>query len=135
MSRDRTWVISLVSQIVKGTPSERVQTAEMIVDRLIEEGVLHLGYGNADIDIVVEGFKETFGTTKVSQPDRFAARRLVEKYGSQSVVAILKMLAQRSTEPYAPVVGSVAQLEQKWVNVMNFLRKQADTGNDTIQTP
>jgi hypothetical protein len=134
MSRDRTWVASLISQIVKGTESERAQTAEMIVDRLMEEGILHLGYGNADIDKVVEAFKEFFGTTKVTQQDRFAARRLVEKYGSQSIVGIVRLLAQHASERYAPVVNSVSQLESKFPSVVNFLRKQS-TDNETIQTP
>lgn len=119
MAGRRAWVVELVAQIVKDTP-----TAEMVVDRLMEEGLLHLGYGNADIDMVVQKFTDTFGTTKVSKYDRFAAHRLVNKYGSQAVVGIVQLLADSSTEKYAPVVGSIAQLEDKWVSVMNFLRTQ-----------
>jgi hypothetical protein len=112
----------MLSQIVKGSPSERVQTAEMIVDRLMEEGLLNLGYGNADVENIVVTFTDTFGTTKVSKQDRFAAHRLAQKYGSQAVCGIIRLLAEKSTEKYSPVVGSVAQLESKWVNVLNFLR-------------
>ena len=115
----RIWVVELIAQIVGDTP-----TAEMVVERLTEEGVLHLGYGDADIDIVVDTFKEVFGTTRVSKQDRYAARRLATKYGSQAVVGIMRLLHQASDNQYAPVVGSVAQLEEKWVSVLNFVRKQ-----------
>lgn len=117
MADRRAWVVQLVTQIVKDEP-----TAEMVVDRLTEEGLLHLGYGNADVDIVVKKFTDTFGTTKVSQADRFSAHRLTKKYGSQAIVGIVQLLAEHSTEKYAPVVGSIAQLETKWVSVVNFLR-------------
>lgn len=120
----RDWVVGLIANMLNTNPTTAVQEAEMIVDRLMEEGLLHLGYGDADIDIVVETFTDTFGTTKVSKPDRWAANRLVKKYGSQSVVGIIRLLGQGSTEKFAPVVNSVADLETKWVSVLNFLRKQ-----------
>ena len=129
MSRCKTWVVNLIEQVVRDRP-----TAEMVVERLMEEGVLHLGYGDADVDNVVEQFKETFGTTKVTNTDRFAANRLVSKYGVQSVVGIVKLLAQHSTERYAPVVGSIAQLETKWVSVLHFLRTRRDQEEDIIDT-
>lgn len=115
----RIWVVELVQQIVKCD----VPTAEMLVDRLMEEGLLVLGYGDADIDAVVMQFTETFGTTKVSQYDRFAARRLVTRYGRQAVCGIIQLLGQGSTEKYVPVVNSVVDLEKKWVSVLHFLRK------------
>lgn len=119
--RNRAWVVELVATITQDKP-----TAEMVVDRLIEEGVLHLGYGNADIDRVVSNFTETFGTTKTSRSDRWAANRLVSKYGVESVVVITKMLAENSQEKYAPVVGSITQLESKWISVLRFLRNLKD---------
>ena len=117
MARDRIWVVGLIAQIVRDRP-----TAEMVVDRLMEEGVLHLGYGNADIDQVIEAFTETFGTTRVSKYDRFAANRLVAKYGSQSVVGIIRLLGQHSTEKFAPTVNTISQLEDKIPSVLRFLR-------------
>lgn len=113
----RQYIVDIITTIVKDGP-----TAVMVVERLEEEGVLHLGYGNADIDKVVEQFKETFGTTKVTKYDRFAANRMVMKYGSQAVCGVIKLLAAKSTEKYAPVVGSLTQMEDKWVSVLNFLR-------------
>lgn len=116
----RAWVVELVQSVVRCD----VPTAEMLVDRLMEEGLLHLGYGDADIDRVVETFTDTFGTTKVSKADRWAANRLVKKYSSQAVVGIVQLLGQNSTEKFAPVVNSVSDLETKWVSVLNFLRNQ-----------
>lgn len=127
MSSRKIWVVELVTQIV-GNKS----TAEVVVERLMEEGVLHLGYGNADIDKVVEQFKDTFGTTKTSKYDRFAANRLVAKYGSQAVVGIICLLGEHRDEKYAPVVGSIAQFETKIVSVIHFLRT-LPKGEEVIQ--
>lgn len=96
--------------------------AELVFERLNEEGLLVLGYGDAEVDQIVEKFKDTFGTTKVSKYDRFAAQRLVKKYGSQAVVGIMQLLADNSNEKYAPVVNSVAQFEEKFPSVLNFVR-------------
>lgn len=126
----RKYTVELIAQIVKNAPqSQAVQTAEIIVDRLSEEGLLHLGYGNADIDKVVQKFTEVFGTTKVSKHDRFAANRLVSKYGSQSVCGIIQLMADKGNEKYAPVVNDISQLEQKFVSVLNFLRKSEKGGD------
>lgn len=127
MSRSKDWVVSLVQQVVKDK-----LTAEMVVDRLMEESVLNLGYGDADINEVIRVFTETFGTTKVSNADRFAANRLVKKYGTQAIVGIIKLLAQHSTERYAPVVGSIVQFENKIVSVLHFLRTRQDQNDEII---
>jgi hypothetical protein len=113
----RAWVVELVTQIVKDQP-----TAEMVVERLQEEGLLVLGYGDKEVDRVIEMFTNTFGTTKVSRYDRFAANRLVEKYGSQAVVGIIDLLGKNAGEKFAPVTNSVSQLEEKMPSVLNFLR-------------
>lgn len=136
MARDRKWVEQIIAALIKGGESQPQLTAESIVDVLIEEGVLHLGYGDADIDIITDTFKEVYGTTKTSQGDRFAARRLADKYGSQAIVGIMRLLAQHSQEQYAPVVNSVTQLETKLSSVLSFLRKtHAESVDETIQTP
>lgn len=116
---NKKYVTDIVASIVKDIP-----TAEMVVERLQEEGVLHLGYGNADIDRIVNEFTETFGTTKISKYDRFAAQRLANKYGSQSIVGIIKLLAENNGAKYVPVVNSVSQLENKLPSILNFLRNQ-----------
>jgi hypothetical protein len=117
----KEYVTELITNIVKDKP-----TAEMIVDRLMEEDLLNLGYGNSDIDAVVIQFSETFGNTKTSKYDRFAAKRLTEKYGRDSIVGIIQLLGKRKGEKYCPVVGNISQLEEKIVSVMNFLRKGVD---------
>jgi len=124
----RAWVAELVMSVTRCN----APTAEMLVERLVEESLLNLGYGDADVDKVVMAFTDAFGTTKVSKYDRFAANRLVRKYGAQSVVGIVQLLAQRSTERYAPVVNSVVALENKFVSVRNFLAKQIQSGEEEI---
>ena len=129
MSRDKTWVAELIAQTANVTRG----VAESVVDRLMEEGVLHLGYGDADIDLVVTTFADRFGTTKVSNTDRFAANRLVKKYGSQSIAGIVNLLAQHSTEKYAPVVNNVSELESKFPSVLHFLRSLSDQEDEIIE--
>lgn len=111
-------------------------TAEMVIERLQELGYMQLGYGNGDVDSVVSTFQETLGTTKTSRADRFAANRLAKRYGAQSVNGIIKLYANLRDDEYAPVIGSVTQLEDKWVAVMSFIRKRAQKQADAeiIQT-
>lgn len=118
----RKYVVDIISQIIGG-PNSQV-TAELIVERLTEEGVLSLGYGDKDIDSVLETFKAKMGTSKSTKQDRFAANRLVKTHGAQAVVGVILLLSKLQDQPYIPVVGSVSQLESKWVNVIAFLRKQ-----------
>jgi len=113
----KQYIIDLVVTIVKDKP-----TAEMVVERLEEEGLLVLGYGNSEIDNVVQKFTDTFGTTKTSKYDRFAADRLTKKYGSQAICGIIGLMGEHATEKFAPRIGSISQLEEKIVSVMHFLR-------------
>lgn len=127
MANRKDWVVGLIAQIVRGAPTEAAsKTAEMIVERLMEEGLLVIGYGDKDVERVVQKFTDSFGTTKTSRQDRWAAHRLARKYGSQAVCGIIQILAENSTEKYAPVVGSITQLEEKWVSVLRFVRKQTE---------
>lgn len=117
----RKYVIGVVASLC----DDRV-VAEAIVDRLQEEGLLQLGYGNSDVDRIVETFSRVFGTTKTSQRDRWAARRLADVHTAQAVCGIIQLLGSTEDSQYKPVVGSVAELEEKFVKVMNYLRKQSD---------
>lgn len=105
-------------------------TAELIIERLSDEGLLHLGYGRAEVDQIVDAFRAEMGTTKVSQNDRFAANRLADKFGAQSVVYAIKAIAPGGQ--YVPVVNNISQLEDKWVSVMNYVRSKVQEQNDTI---
>lgn len=118
----KNYVIGFITEIIGG---DKIR-AEMVVQRLQDEGLLHLGYGDAEVDRVVERFGDAFGTTKISKQDRWAAHRLVNKYGGQSVVGIIDLLAAKQTEKYAPVANSVVQLEEKWPSILNFLRKNSN---------
>lgn len=102
-----------------------VITAELVIERLQGLGYMQLGYGNSDVDSIVDTFLETMGTTKSTKGDRFAANRLAKKYGAQSVNGVVKLYANLRDDEYAPVIGSVTQLEDKWVNVLTFIRKKA----------
>lgn len=128
MSRNRTWVVELIAK----TANVPRGTAEGVVDRLMEEGILHLGYGDAEVDMVVESFTDAFGATKVSKADRYAASRLIKAHSAQGVVGIVRLLAQHSGEQYVPVVNNVAELENKFLSVLHFLRK-TNGQSDVIQ--
>lgn len=121
-------VVALVTHIVGNA-----QTAEQLVEVLQDEGWLHLGYGDADIERVLDAFKKTFGTTKSSKSDRFAANRLVKKYGVNAVVGIIQLLGNSSGAEYVPVVNNVQQVEDKWVSILSFVRKQ-QAGSEVIDS-
>ena len=121
----RQYIVDIITNIVGNSAN-----AEMVIERLEQEGVIHLGYGDADVDAIIEKFKTTFGTTKTSKQDRWAAHRLTQKYGSQAVVGIIGLLAQHSNEQYCPVVNNITELEGKWVSILNFLRS---TDGEEIQ--
>lgn len=123
----RKHILELITRI---TGSELM--SEDIVMALEEEGVLHLGYGDPEVDLILDTFKDAFSTTKASKQDRWAAHRLAQKYGAQAVVGIIKALAMNRAYAYAPVVNNVAQMETKMVSILNFLRSIGD--GETIQT-
>lgn len=121
--------IRLVSTYVKGdTP-----TAEAIIERLQDEGLLHLGHGKAEVDQIVGTFKELFGSTRTSQMDRAAANRLATAHTTQAVIGVMKLMKQAQHQQYAPTIGSVKQLEDKWVNVISFIRRQ-QMQNEVVET-
>lgn len=78
---------------------------------------------NPEVQKVVDAFQGAFGTTKVSKWDRFAASRLSKKYGADNIAQIITILAQHQGDKYTPVVNSIRQLEEKWVNVSNFFSR------------
>lgn len=124
----RKYVVELIASVA-GVDKP---TADLVVERLTEEGLLSLGYGDNDVERIVATFSQVFGTTKSSKRDRWAAHRLAEVHTSQAVCGIITILGQKSTERYAPVVASVAELEDKWVKVMAFLRKQNENNNEPV---
>ena len=121
----KQYIIDLIATIVKDKP-----TAEMVVERLEEEGLLVLGYGNSEIDNVVQKFTDTFGTTKTSKYDRFAADRLTKKYGSQAICGIIGLMGEHGSEQFAPHLNNLSELENKLPSVLLFLRKQR--GDETL---
>lgn len=116
----RDYIVGVVEAVVG-----KRAIAEAVVARLESEGLLNVFFGDQDISLICETFKEQFGTTKISRYDRYAAGRLAKRYGGEQIAGIIKLMASRASEPYAPTVGSVTQLEEKLVNVMKFLKGQA----------
>lgn len=125
--RSKKWVTDIIVSV--GVDKT---TADMVVERLQEEGVLHLGYGDADVDNIVDAFNTAFNTTKASRYDRWAAGRLAKSNGSQSVVQVIHLLAANSEKPFCPVVNNLVELENKFQSVLRFLRKNY-ASTDVIQ--
>lgn len=113
----KEYILDLITKIVRDKP-----TAEMVVEVLQAEGLLVLGYGNSEIDNVVQKFVDTFGTTKTTKYDRFAADRLVKKYGDKAICGIIEMLGKSATERFAPRVNNISDLESKMPSILVFLR-------------
>lgn len=114
----RDYILELIEQIC----GNKV-IAEAIVDRLEEEDLLKTHYGDDDVSKIVDTFKDTFGVTKTTKYDRFAAKRLAAKHGTEPICQIILLLKARADHQYAPVINSVAQIETKWVSILKFLRQ------------
>lgn len=120
----KDYLFEAIDQIVK----DKIKT-QMVFDRLMEEGALSVGYGNAEVDQILTKFSDVFGTTKASRYDRYSANRLASKYGVQAICGIMALLGENSTEPYAPIVNNVKEMEDKMPSILNFLRK-LDKGSE-----
>lgn len=81
-------------------------------------------HGNPDVNAIIGAFTESFGTTKSTKYDRWAAHRLAMKHGASVIVNIIKALAASRGDKYCPSVNSVKQIEEKWVNIANYIGRQ-----------
>lgn len=115
----REYIIGLIATI-----TDNKVLAESIVERLEEENLLNIHYGDQDVGLIVQAFVDSFGNTKTSKWDRFAAKRLANKHGEQSVVSIIQLLSGLAEAPYAPSVNNVSDLENKFPQIIKFLRSQ-----------
>lgn len=113
-------------EYVLGILAEYTDNGEQLLERLSDEGLIQLGYGDSEVEAILTKFKSTFGNTKTTQYDRFAAHRLAQKYSTQAIIGIIDLLGSKIHEKYCPIPASVAQMEEKIVPILAFLRKQED---------
>jgi hypothetical protein len=114
----REWILKQITGVTGDSAK-----SEAILTLLEAEGIVHLGFGDAEVDQILSKFKATFGTTKSTQTDRWAAHRLAQKYGAQAITGIIQMLGEHNTDKFCPVVNNVTELEAKMVSILSFLRK------------
>lgn len=86
-------------------------------------------YGDPNINKIIGAFTESFGTTKSSKYDRWAAKRLSDKHGVEPMITIIQLLASRRGDQYRPSVNSVSELERKWDSVASYLGRQIEANN------
>lgn len=87
-----------------------------------------VSYGDPAVNAIVEAFKDSFGTTKVSKYDRYAAKRLATKHGADRIIAVIKALSAGAGDKFAPSINNVSQLEEKFVSVGKFLQNKSYQG-------
>lgn len=120
----REIAIASVNNTIKGwnTQPGAILAADDIIDQLITDGLLSLGYaGDPDVSAVVDQFQMAFRTTATIRTDRFAASRLAKRHGQATVAHVIQTLAARRNEKFAPTVNNLTQLEQKWPTVERFV--------------
>lgn len=86
---------------------------------------------NKDIQLIVDTFVEVSGVTKTSKWDRFAAKRLADKHGAEEIAKLIQVYFSLDPNQYKPSINSIRQLEEKWVNVGNYMQKQI--GNQEVE--
>lgn len=109
----------------KGTIYNAKERLQPLIEALTAIESTKPTYGNPDVNAIVDAFKEAFGTTKTSQYDRYAAKRMATKHTSEAVVKVIQALSANGGEPFVPIVNSVQELEKKWVSVGNFLTEKS----------
>ncbi len=114
--------IAIASVVFAGDDMISPGLAGYVVDQLIHDGIISLGYaGDPDVSAVVDAFQIAMKTTATIKTDRYAASRLAKRFGLPTVVGTIQMLGERSREKYAPTVNNLTQLEQKWPSIQRFV--------------
>lgn len=99
--------------------------AELIVRRLEDEGLLLTpSFGDKTVNLIITTFKDAFGTTKTTRYDRYSASRLASRHTADVVCQVIVLMAGSASEPYAPVINNVSELETKWISVVSHIKKQ-----------
>lgn len=83
-------------------------------------------YGNKDVNKVINTFVESFGVTKTTKWDRFAAKRLSDKYTANKISEVIVALSAVQGEKFAPSVRSVSQFEEKLPNIISYFKKRTN---------
>ena len=122
----RQYVHQLVTKAEEKVKLRDIEEIKNNPIAVIEAPKVKVDARNPDIQTVIDAFAESFGTTKHTKYDRFAAKRLHTKYTVSEVVRLIKALAAKSNEKYCPSVNSVSQLEDKLPQVVKFLQGQPD---------
>lgn len=117
---NRKSIVKLIEGLLKAGTS-----ADGIVDSLIAKKLLNVSYGSQEVDLIVDTFKDSFHTTNTSRWDRFSAKRLSEKHGHNTVIVVMRYLADHSGERYCPVVNSVVDVEKKWNSILAFIQRNS----------
>ena len=55
--------------------------------------------------------------------NRYAAKRLLDKYGTDKVIKLIEFASEIQGKQYAPTINNILDLEQKIVSLMNFYAK------------
>lgn len=110
-------------------PKQRIYDArkrvEPILEALKQVDPYKRDLRNKDVQSIIEAFMTAFGTTKASEYDRYAAKRLHVKHGTENMIKVINSLAAHAGEQYCPSINSVTELENKLPSIIAYLKKQS----------
>lgn len=75
---------------------------------------------------IIEAFKEANNVPSVRPTDIKAARLLAEKYGADNIIQIIQIMAAAQGKPYVPSINNIKNLQDKWVMVGNYIKKNQE---------
>lgn len=82
-------------------------------------------YGNPDVNKVLKTFEEKFDLKlKRLPPQRFAAKRLITRYGLDKVLGGIHAAQIVRDEAYAPQILNIEDLWEKWDKLAAYYRKK-----------
>ena len=107
-----------------------IRNKNKIFTEALKENTAQVEYGNPEINTLLKAFSDTFGTTKTSRFDRYAAKRLITKHGADKILTLISELRKMAESKFAPSVNNVSDIETKWVQIIKFLGTQQEENQE-----
>lgn len=100
--------------------------ATTVIQALVAHDMVREVYiPSSAVETLCSSFKTLYGLTKISRYDRFAAHRLIKRYGLIPMTNLITALHDHQADTYCPVVNGLVDVERKLPAIRHFIEKQS----------